>query len=887
MRDAAAVTTFLFADIEGSTRLWERFPEQMRPALARHDELARSAVERNRGTVVKTIGDGVHAAFDDPLDALKAALQLQQGLAAIEADHGVAIRVRCGLHAGADERRNNDYFGNAVNRAARITHAAHGGQILVSHAVATLITGRLPPEVELRELGTVRLRDLSTPERIYQVVHPSLRSAFPPLRALESTPHNLPHALTSFIGRERELDEIRELLVDARLVTLHGVGGLGKTRLSLQVAESVLEAFPDGVWFVELAALTDATRVAQSVASAIGVKEEAGRPVIEALAKYVSDRALLIVLDNCEHLIQACAEVAAQLLRAGPRVRILASSRELLRVSGETTYPVPALSLPDASTTIDVATLGGFEAVWLFVARAKAVQPAFALDQRNAAAVADICRRVDGIALAIELAAACVRTLSVQKIASRLEDRFALLRGGDRTSLPRQQTLRALIDWSYDLLDPTEQTAFRRLSVFAGGFTIEAAEALLGDATLDPGRVLELVTSLVEKSLVAMDDVRERYRMLETVRQYAQERLDQSRERDEVRTRHLDFYVRYAETARSDLTGPDQARWLARLDDERENLFSAHAWAGHADNGTELDLRLVNAAKLYWINRGLLASGYRVAVEAVARTPAGDRSIARCRGLFDTGQLAIFTGRYDAALPYLQEALAVGRSLGNKNVVAAVLQPLGVAALAQSDVEAARGYLEEAVALAEELGNPRELAAALNGLAQLHRMQREPDIAEPLYDRVLQLARELGDRESVAIALLNLAMVSIGRGATGRARALLLEVHAIASESGSKAAAQSLLEVCAGFAASLRQGPVAARLYGAAEAQMRASGLRRDPADEAFLAPLVAAARSDAGDGFERAEAEGRTLSLVDALAGARDWLDAAQPLAPSRPQNP
>jgi class 3 adenylate cyclase len=474
----SAITTFLFTDIEGSSRLWEKDHERMQLALARHDAIAREAVERSRGAVVKMNGDGVHAAFDDPLDAVVAALRMQEMLANPAATHSVALRVRCGLHAGPSEHRDNDFFGSTVNRAARIANAAHGGQVLLSQAVAVLVANRLPAGVALRDLGAVRLRDLASPERVFQVLHPSLRENFPALRTLEATPNNLTQQLTSFVGRKRELDEVRTLLRNARLLTLVGAGGIGKTRLSQQLAADVMDDFPDGVWFVELAALSDPRLVPQSVAFVLGVKEEAGHPVVEALEKFTKDRRLLIVLDNCEHMVQACAELATRLLRSGPHLKILTSSREHLRVAGETSYPVPALAAPEPGKTSTHAALTRYEAVLLFIDRASAVQPAFQLTDLNASAVADICQRLDGIPLAIELAAARVRTLSVEMIAARLGDRFRLLAGGDRTAMPRQQTLRALIDWSYDLLTENERSLFRRLAIFAGGFTLEAAEAI-------------------------------------------------------------------------------------------------------------------------------------------------------------------------------------------------------------------------------------------------------------------------------------------------------------------------------------------------------------------------------------------------------------------------
>jgi predicted ATPase/class 3 adenylate cyclase len=875
MQASPGVVTFLFTDIEGSTRLWEQEPERMRVALAQHDALARGVVERNHGTVVKMAGDGVHAAFDDPLDAVGATLELQQALADPEASGGIALRIRCGLHAGVDERRDNDFFGRAVNRAARITGVAHGGQVLLSETVAVLVRERLPAGVTLRDLGAVRLRDLAGPERIYQVVHPRLRQDFPVLRSLEATPNNLPQQVTSFIGREHEMAEVMKLLGNTRLLTLLGVGGIGKTRLSLQVAAGVMDDFPDGVWLVELAPLGDERLVPQAVASVLGVKEEAGRPVLEALMKYVNDRRLLVILDNCEHLVRACGEFAKQILQSGRQVKILASSREHLHVAGETTYTVPALAVPEPSSPIDLETLTQYESVRLFIDRAVSAQYGFQVTDQTVSAVIDICRRLDGIPLAIELAAVRVRALSVAEIAARLSDRFRLLTGGDRTALPRQQTLRALIDWSYDLLADQERALFRRLAVFAGGWTFEAAEAVGAGGDIKQSDVLDLLTQLVEKSLVVSETERGRYRLLETVRQYAQERLNDSGEEEQTRTRHLAFYLALAEKARPELVGPRQGAWLARLDMERENLLSAHAWAENAEGGGPMGLRLVCSVKHYWINRGFLALGQRVTVEALARPGAQERSFARCRALSDAGQLGCVMGHYGDAQRYLVESLAIAREIGDKRMVAAVLQPLGVASLGQGNLTGARRHLEEALTLARELGNKREVAAALNALAQVHRVEGALVTAEPLYANVVELARELGDRESIAIGLLNLAMVAIGQGSADRVRSKLLEVIAIVEEIGSKPAGLSALEVSAGLAALRRECAQAARFFGAAETQMGQTGLHRDPADEAFLAPLIAAARKALGPtAFAAAEAAGRALSYDQAVAEARKWLN-------------
>ncbi len=603
-------------------------------------------------------------------------------------------------------------------------------------AVALVVRARLPAGVTLRDLGEVRLRDLANPERTYQVLHPTLRESFPALRSLEATPNNLPQQVTSFIGREREVKDVADLLAKHRLVMLQGAGGIGKSRLSLQVAADLMDDFPDGVWLVELAALNDARLVPQAVASVLGVKEEAGHPVIDALAKFVADRRLLVILDNCEHLVDACAQVARRVLGAGPHVRILASSREPLHVAGEAIFPLQPLAVPDPYGSFTRQALEGFAAARLFIERATAAQPAFALTDANAMAVAGICQRLDGIPLALELAAARVRSLSVEQIAARLSDRFRLLTGGDRTALPRQQTLRALIDWSFDLLTPPERVLFRRLAVFAGGCTIEAAEAVGAGVDLDGSDVLSLLTNLVEKSLVTMDAGGERYRLLETVRHYALDRLAGSGEADDARTRHLAFFVALAEQAKSEIVGPRQGKWLARLDVERENLLAANAWCDSAEGGAEIGLRLLHAVKLYFFNRGLLALGHRLVIEALARPGAQERELSRCRGLFDAGQFCCSMGRYQDALQLLEESLAIAREIGDAPRVAAALQPLGEAASGLGDFVAARRYLDEAVARSRESTDKRELAAALVNLGQLHRLSGQVDHAEPLLWKV-------------------------------------------------------------------------------------------------------------------------------------------------------
>lgn len=475
--------TFLFTDIEGSTTHWDLYPEAMRPALARHDAILNAALAANQGHAFKKIGDAFCAVFETVPDAFQAALDAQRALHT-EPWEGLppgGLRIRMALHTGAADLRDNDYFGPPLNRVARLLSIGHGGQILLSQVTYELVRDQLPQDVTLKDMGQRRLRDLQRPEHVYLALHPGLPADFPELKSLEHLSNNLPQQVTSFIGREQEMAEVKGLLARTRLLTLTGAGGAGKTRLSLQVAADLLQGGGDGVWFVELAALADPNLVPQTVAQALGVREEPGRTILDTLVDYLKSRKLLLLLDNCEHVLNATAQLADTILRACPDVQILATSREGLNIPGETTYRIPSLSLPDPEQTPTPENLSQCEAVRLFVERAQAAQPSFRVNPHNAPAVAQICHRLDGIPLAIELAAARVRALPIEQIAAGLDDRFRLLTGGSRTALPRQQTLRALIDWSYDLLSPEERTLLRRLSVFAGGWTLEAAEAVCAD----------------------------------------------------------------------------------------------------------------------------------------------------------------------------------------------------------------------------------------------------------------------------------------------------------------------------------------------------------------------------------------------------------------------
>ncbi len=553
------VVTLVFSDIEGSTQRWERDRDAMASALARHDLLMRDAIERAGGYVFKTVGDAFCASFSIPEQAVAAALAAQRALLAEDFSAVDGLRVRIALHVGPAEERAGDYFGPSVNRVARLLATGHGGQVLLSGAVAELTKGQLPEQCSLRDLGAHRLKDLLNPERVYQLLAPELPDEFPALRSLNVLSSNLPPKLTSFVGREQEVSEIATLLSEHRLVTLTGAGGIGKTRCATQVGADLLDGSGDGVWIVELAPVLDPTLVESTVARTLSVQASGGRPILETLLEYLKQRRLLLILDNCEHLIAAARSCAAAILRACSDIRILATSREALNIAGERLYRMPSLARP--------------EAVELFVDRARAAGPAFALDERSAQHIAEICLRLDGIPLAIELAAARANALSPAEIARRLDQRFRLLAGGDRSALPRHQALRATIDWSYELLDERTRTIFRRLAVFAGGWTLDAAVKVCVDDAIDEWSVIEDLTSLVDKSLVISDPSggERRYSMLSSIWEYGLERLAESGEADAIAEKHARLYASFVRELQPLVADLEDAEWRRRFSAELDN----------------------------------------------------------------------------------------------------------------------------------------------------------------------------------------------------------------------------------------------------------------------------------------------------------------------------
>jgi predicted ATPase/class 3 adenylate cyclase len=827
--------TFLFTDIEGSTDLLQRVGDQAyKGILEQHHDLVRAALVRCDGHEVGTQGDAFFVAFHDAGSALTAAVDVQRAMAGHAWPAGVVIRVRMGLHTGEPALGPTGYVGIDVHRAARICSAGYGQQILLSERTCALAGSRLPEGVSLKDLGEHRLKDLARPEHLFQVVAPGLPVEHPPLKSLDVLRTNLPALeLTSFVGREREMADVRRMISQSRLVTLMGPGGAGKTRLALQVAADVSDRFAQGVWLVELGPVDEAEMVVQTAASVFGVREMADRPLLGALAEYLRVREALLVLDNCEHLTHAAANLAAHLLRECPKVRIVATSRETLATTGETVYRVPSLSGPDPRSVVSAGDLTGYDATRLFLERATASNPKFAVTDAAAAEVARICWRLDGIPLAIELAAARVKVLSVEQIARRLDDRFRLLTGGARTGLAHHQTLRAAVDWSYELLAEDERLLLRRLAVFAGALSLEAAEEICAGEGVAVDAVLDLLARLVDKSLVFTEErgADLRYRMLETIRAYGRDRLQEANEADAAFHRHLRWHVQLAERAKPELRGPDQISWLDRLALDYDDLRAALEWAAHRSDEAELWARLACALHRFWALRGYVREGREWLERAAAHEAIGpalraeaawaaaglafdqgdyrqaealsEKSLEWSRhggdalgiamSLTTRGRVAQNRGNFREAVALLDEAATVARSSGQTWALAQTLNALGTTARGQRDYARARAILEESLTLWRALGDKSGLAVALGSLGIIARFQGDYGRARALHEESLALRRELGDRLTIATSLGSLGAVFLDQGDYERAEGLFNESLTLCRELGDKLDAAAAL----------------------------------------------------------------------------------------------
>jgi predicted ATPase/class 3 adenylate cyclase len=874
--------TFFFTDIEGSTRLLQELGASRYAMLqAEYRQLLRAAMTAHGGHEVDSQGDSSFSVFAIASSAVAAAVAAQRAMAAHPWPAGTMVRIRMGLHSGTAQVAGERYIGLDVHRAARIAAAGHGGQVLLSLTTRDLVEHELPAGAALRDLGAHRLKDLQRPEHLSQVVLSDRPNDFPPLNTLDAHPHNLPVQLTSFVGRARELAELKPLLLTSRLLTITGPGGTGKTRLALSLAADVVELFADGVWLVELAPLADPTLVPHSVAAMLGVREQPGRPILDTLVDYLRPKDLLLVLDNCEHLIATCALLAETLLRAASSVHILASSREALGITGETAYRVPSLPLPDVHTaSLDALTQN--DCVRLFVERATATHSPFRLTAKNAPAIAQIGRRLDGIPLALELAAARTKVFPPDQIVALLDDRFRLLTGGSRTALPRHQTLLALIEWSHDLLTAAERMLLRRLSVFAGGWSLDAAQAVCGDRLGED--VLETLAHLADKSLIDVEEPTEaaegRYRLLETVQQYARDKLLASGEPERVRDRHLEYFVQFAEEAEPHLRGAEQLDWLDRVEREHDNLRIALAWALESGK-SEHALRLAGALYYFWELRAYWSEGQKWLDEALALFARQQNGTAAAGGVGETsiptrGEVALrakalyaagkmrFGAQFDFAgsRTMVEESLRLWRELDDKWWMAAALEHVGfmllpedaqtaiarleegvslarevkdrwplamclvrlAGAVAGTDVAAARRIREEGVMVARSVGDKSVLSQGLQGLAPFYQVEGNFTAAASVAEEAVAEARAIGSVTQVFLSLFALVGTACLRGDLTTAREYCVQALAYSRETG---ASQWLFMVLLAFSVVALFGGEAERgvhLFAAGTTPLRERG---------------------------------------------------------------
>ena len=906
----AGTVTMVFTDIEGSTALLQSLGDRYPEVLADHNRLIRDAFAQHEAFERGSAGDGLYFVFASAREAVQAAVDAQLALAGYPWPDAARVRDRMGIHTGEPRNATEGYVGIDVHRAARICSAGHGGQILVSQTTRDLVAEELRPPLAMIDLGAHRLRSLDGPaQRIYQVTGPGLTRDFPPPRTGDAPRNNVPLEVTSFVGRDHEIEQATRMLDQSSLLTLTGPGGVGKTRIGLRLARTLLERFEDGTWIVECGSLSDPSFLLPAVVSTIGLPDPAGRSLLSTIIDQLKGKRLLLVLDDCDPVLAAAAELAEGIVRACSSVRIVVTSREALGVAGEAILPIASLASPDTGPTITADELGSIDACRLFIERAQSVQPAFELTDQNARSVAQLCRRLDGMPLAIELAAARVRTLPVEQVATRLDDRFRLLTGGSRTSVARHQTLRATIDWSYDLLTESERAVLRRLSVFAAGASLEAAESVCAGDPVDGMDVLDLLGRLVEKSLVFTDPTSSEahFRLLETVREYARGRLVEAEEADPTLRRHRDLFLALVDKASpAFFHGPEPVDWLRRLDDDHEDVRAALEWSLDQPGEARSGLRIAAGLWRYWEIRGHLTEG-RGWLERMLQAVGAEISVLRADALTGAANLAFMQGDLRAAASYqtaslelqreirdpqgveyaannlantwiqlgdnvrarelYEETLSIARELGDVRGEAFVSINLADLAARQGDLAAAQSLEEEILASIRRLGDRWMEAFAVDAFARTAHRAGQHERARTLHIEALAILEELGDRRGVARVLTQLAELALTTGDGDRARGLLRQSLAIRQELGDMPGLASAMESLA--AALAPEDPeAAARLDGAA------TSLR--DSIRAIIPPRIAAAHDQrladlearlGSDRFEAARREGRLMTPNEALA--------------------
>jgi predicted ATPase/class 3 adenylate cyclase/DNA-binding CsgD family transcriptional regulator len=875
------IVTFLLTDVEGSTVLWEHAPEAMRQALARHDAIFERLIPAHGGTPIRPRGEGDSrfAVFAAAPDATAAALAVQRAFAAEAWPTPWPLAVRIGLHAGLAELRDGDYYGAEVNRCARLRGIGHGGQVLLSEAAAALARDGLPPDARLLDRGEHRLRDVSRPERVFELVANDLAQEFPPLSSLAVRPHNLPTQATVLLGRQRDVDEVRRLLLqpETRLVTLTGPGGTGKTRLAIQIAAELLDDLEHGVFFVELAPVRDPTLVPSAIAQVLGLRDMGGRSIVESLNEYLRRRSLLLVLDNFEQIVTA-APAVADLLAVSPGLRVLVTSREPLRLRGEREYAVPPLALPDPQRRTAPDELSGYAAAALFVERAAAIRADFAVTAENAPAITEICHRLDGLPLAIELAAARVRLLTPEAMLARLDRRLPLLTQGAQDLPARQRTLRDAIAWSYDLLTPTEQALFRRLAIFVGGCTLETAEAVavaeVGDRrwALDPVEALDDVESLIAKSLLRQIGGRDgtpRITMLETIREYGVEELRRAGELHSLRRWHASYFLALAEQAVPRFQGPEQRVWLDRIESDHANLRAALEWSLSDDRQSDAALRLSGALAWFWTARCYFPEGRRWLGRALTESPP--HPDARITALYGAGWMAHIHRDGIAARQHLEAAIDLARERNDRWGLAWALQVLGRVAYFDNDTEQARDLGEQSLRTARQIDDDWLIAWALHLLGLAAHIGTDYHAALAYYDEALAIRRRLGYLEGIGICFNIMGVTAYRRGDLAASLEHIRAAARTLREVGVDWTIHNTLAMFATLAAALGQPRLAARLAGATTAFGESLDVRPIPIIEEVLAPALAAARATLGQTeYESAIADGGALSLDEAVAEAQ-----------------
>ena len=860
--------TFLFTDIEGSTRLMQELGDAYVKAQVDHHAILREAFASKAGRELRTEGDSFFCVFESAVDACGAAAQAQKDFAAHKWPRDIALRVRIGLHTGEAPLVGEEYIGLDVHHAARVSAAAHGGQVLVSETTHSLVEHSLPAELSVRDLGVHRLKDLARPERLYQLVIDGVPDVFPALRTLDAIPNNLPTQLTSFVGRDADVAEAKHLLAGNRLLTLTGPGGIGKTRLSLQIAADSASAFQDGTYFVALSAVADPDLIPSAIAQSIGLPVTGNQKPIDAVHEHLREKRVLLVLDNLEQLLPAAGPLVSDLLHSAKDLRVVVTSRAPLHIYGEQELAVQPLHLPDGRGAMSPAALSQYEAVKLFIERAVAAKHDFRVTNENAPAIAGICEQVDGLPLAIELAAARVKLFSPQALLARLETSTSVLAGGPRDLPSRQQTLRGAIAWSHDLLDEPQKRLFARFSVFARGTNFEQAEAVCGPEAEVGVDVLTGLDELADQSLVRrMPDFEEpRLLMLQVIREFALERLEASGEADVIRSRHAAAYQALAEEAAPHLFGADQKVWLDRLEIDHDNFRAAFDCA-LATGDARRALGLGAAFWRFWQMRAHLREG-RARLDAILAMPAvNDFPIEKSRALEAAGGIAYWQGDMAAAQAYYDECLALVRATGEPRAIANALYNDAFPALVtRADVAKARTLLEEALAHYRELGDDAGIARCLWGLGQAYLYADDYSRAAETLDEAAELFSRLGDRFGHAWALFLRAVLALQVNDVERAEknsVAALRMFAAADDvTGEVMVLSSLAETARRHGHSLR----AAKLAGASAAHEVTSGTG--------LSTIVSSREGwrlsgELSEAEEAARAEGQAMSIAEAVAFA------------------